>query len=132
MSSVSQEILPILWNRNVHYHIHKHWQPVPTLSPINPAHASPTHVFKIHFNTILPSRPRSSKWSLSFRSPTKILYARLLPHVRATRPAHYILQNFITRIIFAEQFILYIYIICEISQIYIFTSNFKFLYKIHI
>jgi len=34
---------------------------------MNPAHTFQTYVFKTHFNIILPSIPRSSKWSPSFR-----------------------------------------------------------------
>ena len=47
--------------------------PVPALSPIKPVHASSLHLFKIHFNIIVPYTPTSSKWHLSLRSPTQSL-----------------------------------------------------------
>ena len=39
------------------------------MSQLNPLHASPSHFLKINFIITLPSMPRSSKWSISLRSP---------------------------------------------------------------
>jgi hypothetical protein len=55
-SSASQEIL---WDLNAGYSSHKSPPPVPILSQIDPFHA-PIHVFKIHFNIILPSKSTDS------------------------------------------------------------------------
>ena len=45
---------------------------------------------KTHFNTTLPSMPRSSKWFLSLRAPHQTLYAHLLFPIQATYPTHLI------------------------------------------
>lgn len=59
------------------YRVHKRLPLVPNVSQ-----AIQTDFFKIHFNITIPSTPRSSQQSPSFRFLTKALYAYLLsPHV---------------------------------------------------
>ena len=64
-------------------------QPATCPSP-DPDQSSPcplSHFSKIHFNSILPSTPRSFKWSPSLRFPHQTLYARLLsPYVLHAQP----------------------------------------------
>jgi hypothetical protein len=87
----------ILWNLNVHYCIHNYPQPVPILSQINPVPAPyPTPwwsilILSFHLSLGLPSGHFSSVFL------TKTLYIPLLSPIRATRPAHIIILNIITR-----------------------------------
>ena len=87
--STSQEISCVLWKLKVHCRIHKCRPPVPTLSQINPVHVPPSHFVKIHLNITLSSNSGSSKWSFSFRFPTKTLYTLLLFPCYMYRPSHY-------------------------------------------
>ena len=75
-SSASREIPHILWNAKVHWHIHKRLPPVPVVGQINPVHASPSHLFKVHFNIILPSGLPSGPFPSGL--PTKTLHTPLL------------------------------------------------------
>ena len=65
----SQEISRTLWNAMVHYVIHNRLPRVRILSQINPIHTSASKFLKIHFNIILKSTPRSSKWSFTLEFP---------------------------------------------------------------
>ena len=67
-SSASQDILRISWNPAVRYRVHKSPSLVSILSQFNPVTLT-SYFFKIRATIILPSTPRSSKWSLPFRFP---------------------------------------------------------------
>ena len=75
-------------------------QLVPILSRINPVYPLPFCFFNIHFNNILISIYRSSKLIIFFRFPHQnAVWIYLLP-TRSAFPAHLILPDLITRMLF--------------------------------
>ena len=52
------------WNPKVHYRVYKKPSTLPPLGQISQVHVSPSHFLKTHLNIILPSTPRSPRWSL--------------------------------------------------------------------
>ena len=102
-SSADQEIPRILWHTQVHYRIHKSQPPVLILNQINPVHV-PLSRLEIHFNIILPFKSRSSKWSLSFGFPHQSpVWTSFVSRTFYVTP-NLILLEFVTRIIFGEQY----------------------------
>jgi len=87
--SASRETSRLLWNPKVHYRVHRSPPLVFILSQMLPVHTFPPNYLKIRSNTILPSAPRSSEWSLA-GFPAKILYALYISpcvlHSRPSRP----------------------------------------------
>ena len=105
---LASQIIPrILWNWKVHYHTHEGPPPVPILSQLHPVPTTPSHFLKIHLNIILPTMSWSSHLHLCLPSglcssyfPTKTLYTPHLSPIHAVCPAHLILLDLITWIIF--------------------------------
>ena len=73
----------------------------PNLSQMNPVGALTFSITKIHFTIILPYMRRSSRRSLPVRCTNKSHYINFTSPMRATCPAHTVL-DFVTLIIFEE------------------------------
>ena len=87
--SARQEIPSIVWNRKVHYRIHKSPPPVPVLTRAIQS-TPPSHFLWIYLNIIISSTPVSSKWSVFLRFPHQIpVYTSSFPYTcYVTYPSH--------------------------------------------
>jgi hypothetical protein len=94
----TQQIIGILQNPTVHYHVNNSPLLVPILSQMNPVHTLPSSFFKIHFNVILSLMPRSYTRTSSF---TFLYPNSAFPFsiICTTYPAHHILLHLIILII---------------------------------
>ena len=76
---------------------------LPPLSHLNPVRAVSSYFPKIHFNIILPSASRPSKWFRKIRFPH--LYSLCIsPPMRATIHAHLIVFDVVTLMLFQAQY----------------------------
>jgi hypothetical protein len=92
------------WNLEVHYRIHEGPSHVYILSQISSVHAK--HPTSSTYVLILSSQLRLGFSSGLFHlgSPAIIRYLHLLSPIRATCPAHLILLDLITRIIYDKEY----------------------------
>jgi len=102
--SANRESPRNVWNRKVHHRVNKCPRPVIYPETDQSSPCPPSHFLKIHRNNILPLTPRSPKWSLSLRfSHQKPVSTSSLLPICVLCPAHLILLDLITQIIFGEE-----------------------------
>jgi len=92
------------WNSKVHYRVLKTSPLVPDLRQMNPVHTLPPYFSKIHSNIIFPSTASLPSGLFPSGFPTEILYTLLIYLLRGTCPAHIILLDFVTLIVFGESY----------------------------
>ena len=84
---------------------------------INPIHALPFYVLKIHLNSIPPLMSRCSEWSLSSGFATRTPYGLALSPIPAPCPSHHTLLQLITRTASDEQYKLWSSTLSNLSPV---------------
>jgi len=97
--SAGQEIPRLLWSSKILNCIHKGQPLIRILSQMHLVHTFPSYFSKNHFNIILPSTSRSTKFPFHPFRP-KCTYFSL--HMRAPHLAHLILLELIMLVIFGK------------------------------
>jgi hypothetical protein len=101
--AATQELLSILWNSKVHYHVYESPLLFPILSQINPDYTFPSYLRSIlilstHLHLGLPSGLFPSGF------PTNILHKFFFSAIHATCPAQLILLDLIILIILGKEY----------------------------
>ena len=90
-SSALRDIPCILWNPEIHYHIHKSLPRVRILGQLSPGHATNPNSWRSIF--ISPSTPRFSSLSLSLMFPyqksCRSMHLSSYPYVPCAPPSHF-------------------------------------------
>jgi hypothetical protein len=79
-----------LWNPKVHYRVHTSPPLDPIMNQLNPVRPIDPYLSKVHLNVILPPKPRSSQWSLTFGPPNQnpVNTSPLLHACHMSHPPH--------------------------------------------
>jgi len=98
----NQERYRLLWNPEVHYHVHKSPPVVPILNQMHPVHNFPPNFLRIHSVVIFACMPRSSEWSFPLMFPDQKFAQISHAPMHSSCPAHLILLDLTVLIIFGE------------------------------
>jgi len=111
---------------------------VPILNQMTPVHDIQFHLFKIHFNIILPSTVRCTKWHFSDFTTKNPVHISLLP-LHATCVVHLIILHFTTRILSGKQPTVTssfsdsnTWVISKVLQLHFFSLKMNLFYTIHL
>jgi len=100
--STNQEILCLLWNLQVHNHIHKSPPLVPILSKIDPVHILQTSFCQIHSSIILLSVSRYSEWCLPFRFSNHLSPSFMLHDLPTSSSSTWLPQQYLVNLFMAQ------------------------------
>ena len=91
-------------------------QELTTCPDPEPDQTRPCPFLKVHFNIIIPSMFRSSKWFVPSDFTTKPLYVFFFSPVHHPYPAHLIFLDWIIHIIFGEKYKSWSLYLCNFLQ----------------